>query len=687
MQDLDTYLIIETHLETVDTSGPPRAIQCVPPIVTTSQSVLSWIVIIPNLLYKRPCSAASTRLTMVTAVPTLQFVDTSVIFPPIDRASCEIRLLNLLPSSVDGNIACELSVVPLSHCPSYEALSYVWGDQNDPATIAVNNHAFKVTRNLYKALINLIPESDFPRALWIDAVCVSQGHTRGELEERGHQVNLMGRIFATATSVTAFLGDPFPGLGLAMQYLALAAEEPDRHIDTSHHNYLCVLGVDANSAYLAKSLITMFNRRWWYRIWTLQEYVLARRVSFQFGKLCYSADTVTRGVLSLARHKSQGCCDAKISEAILYGEDGEEGTIWDSFQRPQWQAYARTHNLSLLHGLAIFHDLECIDPRDKVYALLGVFPDSPTAINPDYEVTPEQLFQDFSLAWANKERNLDFLGFVHGSSSSQLDLPTWAIDWTRRYKSSFMKSSWLIRQRALHNRFYNAHLRHCPVWTLQSPGRVIANGFLFDTITPGPVVPGGAFRPVTGWVDQYQWLCSSFDIARERGTAYECAYDAFLRTLCGDMLVIQDRRLRTEDAHAQHGVDVEKLLNAWWAEAFRSSQDVPGYPSATTSNVDNAVRVATIDMRFITTTKGYIGLAPADCLPGDVVAILGGSAVPVILRPIHPLTTDRQQFVLNATSGNSFEVVGGAYIHGIMDGEAFAICGRTQDSFDELLLI
>lgn len=58
---------------------------------------------------------------------------------------------------------------------------------------------------------------------------------------------------------------------------------------------------------------------------------------------------------------------------------------------------------------------------------------------------------------------------------------------------------------------------------------------------------------------------------------------------------------------------------------------------------------------FFVTSNGYIGTGPLSTGAGDKVAILSGFAAPLILRAIGP---HRQ-------------VVGAAYIHGIMQGEAW----------------
>ncbi|KAE9368031.1 hypothetical protein N431DRAFT_290645, partial [Stipitochalara longipes BDJ] len=63
------------------------------------------------------------------------------------------------------------------------------------------------------------------------------------------------------------------------------------------------------------------------------------------------------------------------------------------------------------------------------------------------------------------------------------------------------------------------------------------------------------------------------------------------------------------------------------------------------------------DRRLIMTKRGYIGTVPREAEVGDFVCILAGCDVPVVLRKI-------------ADSGdNTYTLVSGAYVHGIMDGE------------------
>lgn len=63
--------------------------------------------------------------------------------------------------------------------------------------------------------------------------------------------------------------------------------------------------------------------------------------------------------------------------------------------------------------------------------------------------------------------------------------------------------------------------------------------------------------------------------------------------------------------------------------------------------------------------KGYIGLAPTSALPGDALCVILGAIVPYMLRRV---------------SDKGFELVGEAYVYGIMDGEAMEI-GLQEEEF------
>jgi len=90
---------------------------------------------------------------------------------PIDP-KLEIRILELLPpaSTDPTKILCNLTTAKLSDKPSYEALSYAWGDSVFSEKIYLPSGYLAITSNLAAALRQLRPENGL-RRLWVDAIC------------------------------------------------------------------------------------------------------------------------------------------------------------------------------------------------------------------------------------------------------------------------------------------------------------------------------------------------------------------------------------------------------------------------------------------------------------------------------------------------------------------------------------
>jgi len=140
----------------------------------------------------------------------------------------EIRILNLLPGKFDDRLSVILTrqeLLPRANYssgssssrlpPHYEALSYVWGSQEDKVQLSVRTakigeadallkspaatadfQCLYITRNLHRALPFLRYEHE-PRELWIDAICVNQN----DLVERSQQVQRMADVYSLASQV------------------------------------------------------------------------------------------------------------------------------------------------------------------------------------------------------------------------------------------------------------------------------------------------------------------------------------------------------------------------------------------------------------------------------------------------------------------------------------------------------
>ena len=176
-----------------------------------------------------------------------------------------IRLIRLLPhQDKNSPIQCQLFDCPLFDSEStypYEALSYVWGSEEKPQSISMDNHSFLVGQNLHAALLHL--RSRFlERILWIDAVCIDQGN----LAEKGLQVQSMAKIFAKASRVIVWLGEAAADSNQALEDIRVAAAKQSRTPSTDEANawsraYRGGRGLDQ------KAILTLLQRPWFERIW------------------------------------------------------------------------------------------------------------------------------------------------------------------------------------------------------------------------------------------------------------------------------------------------------------------------------------------------------------------------------------------------------------------------------------
>lgn len=129
----------------------------------------------------------------------------------------EFRLLKLHQSSTSP--VCELAVFSRSEAPLYHAISYCWGSETPTESIYCNDKALLVTKNLLAGLRELSQHRLNPRSaptwFWIDAICINQVDD----VEKATQVQAMGDIFSSASSVLVWLGSASDDSDLAMDQL------------------------------------------------------------------------------------------------------------------------------------------------------------------------------------------------------------------------------------------------------------------------------------------------------------------------------------------------------------------------------------------------------------------------------------------------------------------------------------
>lgn len=316
----------------------------------------------------------------------------------------EIRVLRLDPSCQGDLVHADLVSRRLDDDePSYEAVSYTWADEDGETTrcrsifVGVYWDIYPVTRNCEGALLS-IREEEKVRSVWVDSICINQD----DMDERSAQVNLMPRIYSRAAKVLLYLGEPTPDIKDAFQGL-----DRQHYVgifgSTNHHPLECQC---AQCTTEAGALDTLFDRPYFKRLWVVQELVLAQTV------VVY--------------------CGARSTEWPLRSMIGDKypgksvGPSWTRF-RDTRDSIRRSDILSLLVDTTA---CLCADPRDKVFALLGLirfWEQEP--ILPDYTLTIKEVYIGIAAFLVQKCG----MGAEVLASSTILGttyrLPSWVPDW------------------------------------------------------------------------------------------------------------------------------------------------------------------------------------------------------------------------------------------------------------------
>jgi len=292
-------------------------------------------------------------------------------YAAIDLGVPAFRLLRILKGRGIW-ICCELFQAVLTRADdrkeaiSYEALSYVWGSDRRDRVIEINGMHFWVTRNLYDALQQLqLPGQD--RIVWVDAICIDQTNQA----ERGHQVRHMGQIYKRASRVIYWLGSPTSDTNHCLNALRLL-EKKSRGVarkDWTREQWLDLwkASCGSNRAQQREGLRELLGRPWFRRVWILQEVAHSHAAMVSCGKASVSARMFGMAGSLMELRPSQHC------QAVLDMMPGP-------FRQASW--FGGNQDLHTL--LERFGGSEATDPRDLVYALLGMTTDAIDHIKPNY---------------------------------------------------------------------------------------------------------------------------------------------------------------------------------------------------------------------------------------------------------------------------------------------------------------
>jgi hypothetical protein len=348
---------------------------------------------------------------------------------PLQRGnSTNIRLLRILPRDPrndEVNIKCSLRTVPFAGFAPYSALSYAWASEAATKPIYVNGYRVNVRENL-EAFLRQARRSMSDTEVWVDAVCVNQE----DAFERTHHAKLMKQIYSRASKVVAWLGpDESQTARWSVEIIAKMHSEirdPNRSM-FGRHNWPTTLNAPVqHSLHVAHTVIDslqhILSNHYWKQTWTMSEYMLARKVELWIDDLsldskvlstiCEAATTWPRrlpsdiaaaelGVAARSlKSKSRllrSCWAMNIIVQRDLRQDLEDiHSRWHLTSRPEPDSWR-----SLSHLLRLRAESDCVDPKDRVYALLPLIASEEMqylGIVPDYSIPGTRLFIDLTCA-------------------------------------------------------------------------------------------------------------------------------------------------------------------------------------------------------------------------------------------------------------------------------------------------
>ena len=572
-------------------------------------------------------------------------------YSALNESASEIRLMTLLPGRFEDDISITMETMILTKedTPQYEALSYVWGSEEDPVDILVEARKpnrssslrlsrrrrlaacslgiISVTQNLATALPYL-RKLDKPRVFWIDAICVNQQ----DRAERGHQVKRMAAVYSMASQVIVWLGPESQNSTLALRVLGVLGSQVrvDWNISkiTSVSNGEIILAAPDpfKNDEIWESVGDLLRRPWFRRLWIWQEVRLAREAYLFCGNEGLPWETLRRAV----SYSSRAPIPAGIGRHL----------VERCYNLITYRDYAAGVFDDLTHMLEDARSANCSDPRDKIFAVLGLAHKSQTrGLDPDYSKPAKAIFQNLVLHYTSNIQSLDILTHCElRDENCGMKLPTWVPNWTVPRLSDPIRLS--------------ASCGNSEPRVQYQDGKVLAatgvHVAIIGCVEPflQPANPEGSI-----YVDESEDAIRAVVVPRIESLSLserDATIISLCRTLCCNEFT--DRYSPPSERCASFEICrgyINCIIDTTRDTALEHSMEKQLYLAIIRSRIQGR--------SFLTTVNGQIGLAPIVTKPGDEVAVLLGCRSPLVLRPF---------------GDGSHKVVGECYIDGFMEGAA-----------------
>ena len=566
-------------------------------------------------------------------------------YSPLPTTDKTIRLLCIPPEEqISKPLVCQMRQVRLIDKPEYAALSYTWGAPIFDHHLICDGRRLAITAHLDAALRRFRTTTWW--TLWVDALCIDQSN----IPERSYQVSIMKHIYSQALRTFVYLGESSPrdleALKLMLRLIhsaqlvqkfkadAASARTPDTAIQSIK---LSDLPDAQHPAW--EAMQSLFSRPWFSRMWIIQEVVLSSRVVMILGEYSMPWELVTESIRAYyglqLLYSTWAQCEKVMQKFLRYGN-----TV-STIMTVKTDVQSR----SLINLLKSFRCCYSSDPRDKVYALLGLANDQMLhqVVSVDYSKSVEAVYLQCAQFLVRNGCGMEML-IQTGSPQGREDtnpkpsLPSWIPDWSREYFVNFRGAEY----------GYRAAGQTQSDIELEDDGNGLnAKGIRIDVID--------ALAPPLGWraANPNDIICWEQKV---REMAQQSCF--FSEERVGYYANVIGAGFRAEvDGYNS----VDGLLEFFWNRRLPESFKLYGG----LKDYGTHVGIGASQHKVCITRRGYMGRVPLSSQPGDFIIVLYGGRLP---------------FTVRKTDGK-YLLMGASYLEGFMNGEALELKDAEPEVF------
>ncbi|KJZ71086.1 hypothetical protein HIM_09505 [Hirsutella minnesotensis 3608] len=403
-------------------------------------------------------------------------------YSTLDPSQKSFRLVRLLPPKpsrlpgAQGTLRIKLVEVNVDSGVPYDALSYAWGD---PSSLGARNRQVIVEmtgepekpervfvhRPLELALLHLVTNGSAKLPLFVDQICINQD----DESDKSHQVRLMREIYSRCSRTIIWLG---LATRASYQYFDFVREickeevlsrvmtlrvdhfmtildavtDPDIEVNAEQRedrDDLLDMVRRFGSQFPLDGFADVLNRRWFNRLWIIQEACLAPTVVFICGNQslcfdCFRAGALFYNICNLHwnNHRAETTQHDFRRRIAIHGKMAGITRL-----HQERKAIHRTGQRQSVYGLVLKYNVNKDHvkigsslPVDRIFGLLGLTADDdelPRRIHIRYTVGAVQIYTEVAALFL--EENIDALLFNQFPKKTQ-GLPSWVPDWDMNLK-------------------------------------------------------------------------------------------------------------------------------------------------------------------------------------------------------------------------------------------------------------